>query len=174
MKKSAAKLTTKAILAHLDLSKTRFYELRKTIPEFAGNSLDAMRAAYVRHLRAAASGARPLSGTFSDGDDEIDADFERARLLRERADAQTLENQRKRRELLPTESISDAWNLMLSNFRARVLQLPNKLLPQLQTAANYAEAEQRFKQEINECLTELSNFDADKLAAAAGLEFARV
>lgn len=95
---------------------------------------------------------------------EIDLDHERARVQKLTADKLELHVRQRKRELLETEAVRDRWNLMLSNFRARVLQLPNKLLPLIQASASYAEAEQVFKSGVNECLTELAELDPDDIA----------
>ena len=99
-----------------------------------------------------------------DGTGVIDAEHEQARVRKFTADKLELEVKRRRSELLLAEGVSSTWNLMLSNFRARVLQLPNKLLPLIQASTSYAEAEQVFKAGVNECLTELADCDPDTIA----------
>jgi len=95
---------------------------------------------------------------------EINLDHERARVQQLTADKIELHVKHRRRQLLETEAVRDRWNLMLSNFRARVLQLPSKVLQLIQAAASYAEAEAILKGAINECLNELADLDPDEIA----------
>jgi hypothetical protein len=92
-------------------------------------------------------------------------DIQRIRLTKAQAERLELDNRQRRRELLEADDVKDAWEIGISNCRARILQLPNKILPEIQQAASYAEAEIAFKRALTECLEELTAFDLDKLAS---------
>lgn len=93
----------------------------------------------------------------------LDLTKERARQASESANKLALGNARLRGELLPADVIAQVWNAMLSNFRARLLQMPSKLLPLIEAASSKAEAKQIMEVGVNECLNELANFDVSKI-----------
>lgn len=80
-------------------------------------------------------------------------------------------NRRLKAELLPAEEVRHLWLEMVAHLRARVLQLPTKLLPLLQAAANRAEAKDILDRCVHECLIELSELDAGRIKNVAQAEF---
>lgn len=106
-------------------------------------------------------GGRP---PLADPTGSLDAEHEQARVRKYSADMMELKVRTRIGELLEAIIVRDVWNVSLSNFRAKILQLPSKLLPLIQASGSYAEAEAIFKAAINECLDELSEFDKTKLS----------
>lgn len=166
-RRTTKKLTIAAICEHLDLSKQRFYVLRREIPAFAdGDDLDVIRRAYVEHLRSVAAGAKELHGKFRSGREEIDVDFERARLTREQADSKALDNAKRRGELADIDEVARLWNEMLSRLRAKMLQIPMKLMPLLAAAQSQAEAKDVLDTVVHETMTEMSRLDVSQVTDA--------
>lgn len=76
--------------------------------------------AYVEHLRGVASGR---------GDEELVYDLtrERARLAKEQADKQALQNEALRGSLVPAEEVKREWAAVLRTVRSKVLAVPSRV-----------------------------------------------
>ena len=83
-------------------------------------SLDAIREAYIRNLREHAAGR-------SSDDSTYDLTGERARLAHHQANIAALDEDVKRKTLIPAEQVRAKWQDMLASFRARLLALPTRI-----------------------------------------------
>lgn len=82
-----------------------------------------------------------------------------ARLAKERADAQEITNKVTRGELVDGRVAADVWGNRLSNFRNKVLALPNKVAPMLAGVTDPEEAKAILDREYEEALAELGTPD---------------
>jgi phage terminase Nu1 subunit (DNA packaging protein) len=148
--------------SHLDLSVTRFNDLvRQDILPREGRAkfdLDAVRVAYIRHIRDIAGGKK--SGT-----DAPELTAERARLARAQADKAEMEVAALEGKLVPAESVEKVWTALTTSFRSRMVAMPGKLAHQLAAIQNPAEAEAFIRKSIYEALDELSNFSPEQCGA---------
>lgn len=96
--------------------------------------------------------------------------YQNARLAHARADAQEIKNKVTRGELVDGRVVADVWAGRLSNFRNKVLALPNKVAPMLEGVTDPEEAKAILDREYEEALTELGTPDevmADVMARTA-------
>lgn len=111
--------------------------------------LKATVLAYVTHLRGIAAG-------WGTEEQAINLTAERARLAREKADAQALRNATLRRDLVPAVEVGRAWGDVLRQVRARIMAVPSRLRQSLTLSAADADTIDR---EIRAALTELGHAD---------------
>lgn len=110
-------------------------------------SLDEIRVAYLRRLREKAAGRS------SDG--EFDLTTERARLAHHQANIAALDEDVKRKTLIPADLVKQKWQDMQASARAKLLSLPTKVaascvgLPEIQIEAT-------ARGIVNEALDELA------------------
>lgn len=106
---------------------------------------------YIRYLRDRAIGADALP--------DESARACRARLLKAQAEAQEMENEKNRGDLLSVAVIERAWTEMASVFKSRILSIPGKAAPQVVSCNSIAEVKAVLEQMIFEALDELSRGD---------------
>jgi len=154
-----------AIAAYLGVSTRHWRSLRgKLVKPGAGQSIGEINRLYRRALKGAPNS---VSGVHEQGTDKIDADYERARLLRAQASIRTMEERKMRGELLDAAMTGQVWRLMLVRFKTRTEQLPSKLLPVLASAQTEAERQAVFVAGIDECLNELADLDVQAVSDGA-------
>jgi phage terminase Nu1 subunit (DNA packaging protein) len=120
--------------------------------------------AYIRYLRDRAMGR--------DGEFSSDIASERTRLIRENADRVAMENAKARGELIPAPLVRVSVERTFTAFKARIEAIPRKAVPRLKGIAGDA-ARERVLRELNrEALSELSNFDFDRLVGGVEKELA--
>jgi len=85
--------------------------------------------------------------------------YQNARLAHARADAQEIKNKVTRGELIDGQIVADVWGNRLSNFRNKVLALPNKVAPMLEGVTDPEEATAILDREYEEALAELGTPD---------------
>lgn len=93
----------------------------------------------------------------------LDYQAEKAREAFERANKLELANKQKRGEIVKVSSVQRVWSAMLSNFRSRVLAIPNKCLPLIEGATSKAEVRAILDRAVRECLLELSELEPSKV-----------
>ena len=103
---------------------------------------------YVQYLQDRASGQSLES---------VDYHKERARLTKLQADEKSLLLEQLRGKLLTVEDVSETWVEMITNARAKLLSLPNKMAGQVTGLQEMAEVEALLKTTIYEALTELAD-----------------
>jgi phage terminase Nu1 subunit (DNA packaging protein) len=139
----------------LDLSPRRVYQLANegVIPRAEKGRYELVPAVrgYIRYLRDRAIGAGALP--------EDAARAFRARLIKAQAEAQEMENEKVRGELIPQAVVGRAWADMAMAFRARTLSVPKKAAPQVVGVNSIAEIEGILERMIMEALDELSHAD---------------
>lgn len=152
---------------HLDLSQPSVSNLVKSAiiePQARGRyDLDECRIAYIRHLRASASGRQGGSGPLS-------LEGERARLAKEQADAKAMENQVTRGELVKAADVSVAWEQIGTEVKRVLLSIPSDLAPLLEGTMSTAKREALLRDRIEEALEALTGMrvDAEQEDGAGG------
>lgn len=138
---------------YLDLSTTRIRVLKTDgiIPApkgTGGYDLDACRLSYIRYLRNLASGkVKGKAGSNTS---------ERTRLLTAQADRAELDLKIAQGEYIPAEMVSERWSRVASDFKARILSIPARMISKTLAAKSPAEIEIAFKELLFEALDELS------------------
>jgi phage terminase Nu1 subunit (DNA packaging protein) len=96
------------------------------------------------------------------GDDDLLA--HKTRFTKAKADSAEMEAARLSGRLIPAEDVADTWGSLASNFRARMLALPNAAAPQLLTAVDQAAVVSILKGLVDDALNELAGRGADSTA----------
>ena len=111
--------TQSEIAKHLDLSKRRVADLliELNLPT-KGCDLDTARIAYIKRLRDSAAGRMK--------DSELDYAAEKTRLTFHQANIAELDEDIKRGELIPAETVERVWSDLVASFRAKILSIPTK------------------------------------------------
>jgi phage terminase Nu1 subunit (DNA packaging protein) len=94
-------------------------------------------------------------GISSDGE-VYDYDAERARLTFHQANTASLEEARKKGELIPFEDVKTHWENLAANTRAKLLNLPGRLATALNEQSTVQERERVARELIYEALNELA------------------
>lgn len=94
-------------------------------------------------------------GVASNGE-SYDFNAERARLTFHQANISALEEEIKRKNVIPAEVVQGRWEAMAGNVRSKLLNLPGRLAVKVVGAATLQEAEQEAKLLIHEALQELA------------------
>lgn len=95
-------------------------------------------------------------GFETEGGKVLNLETERARLAKEQADKATLENKRLVGELVSIKDLIPVWEAIGVALKSRLLALPGKLAPVVQTAKTVAKAKAIIDESIRDVLTELS------------------
>lgn len=138
----------------LDVSERRVRQLRdeKVIAEVRPGLYDLIDTnhRYINYLRK----RNP------EGDETIDYNTERAKLVRAKRKNEEYELQLKENQLHAAEDIEAVMTDMLVNFKSRLMAIPSKLAPVLCKKTDKAEIFALLKDHIDEALMELSDFKA--------------
>ncbi len=110
---------------------------------------------YIKYLRDRAIG--------KEGEQSSDIASARTRLIRENADRAAMENAKARGELIPAPLLVKALEQTFTAFGARIEAIPRKAVPRLKTVSGDAAREKLLRDLVREALSELSNFDFDRL-----------
>ena len=144
------------IADHLDLSVKSVSNLKRAgvFPEAqrAGHDLDAVRVAYIRHLRETAAGRSAAYGV-------VDLTAERARLAAAQAVRAERENAVAEGEFLPRDEVHIAVTSAFALVRSKILALPSRMAPQVAPAMTPAEAQAMLKDACYEALDDLAATD---------------
>ena len=144
----------RAIARFLDVSERRVRQLRdeKVIAEVRPGLYDLIDTnhRYINYLRK----RNP------EGDETIDYNTERAKLVRAKRKNEEYELQLKENQLHAAEDIEAVMTDMLVNFKSRLMAIPSKLAPVLCKKTDKAEIFALLKDHIDEALMELSDFKA--------------
>lgn len=116
--------------------------------------LDAVRVAYIRHLRDVAGGRKSDS-------DAPELTAERARLTCAQATKAEMELAAMEGRLVAAEDVEKTWVVLLSSFRSRIIALPVKSAHQCAAMTNAAEIEVFLRNSIYEALNELSQYNSE-------------
>lgn len=142
----------RAIARFLDVSERRVRQLRdeKVIAEVRPGLYDLIDTnhRYINYLRK----RNP------EGDETIDYNTERAKLVRAKRKNEEYELQLKENQLHAAEDIEAVMTDMLVNFKSRLMAIPSKLAPVLCKKTDKAEIFALLKDHIDEALMELSDF----------------
>lgn len=145
----------KAVARFLDLSERRVRQLKdeKVIAEYPGTSglyeLVPTLHAYINYLRK----QNP------DSEDGIDYNAERAKLVRAKRLNEEYELRLKENKLHEAELVEMLLTNMLLNFKSRLMAIPSKLSPILSKKTDKAEIFKILKDQIDEALNELSDYE---------------
>ena len=145
--------TQREVAEHLDLSVKRISELIKdgVLPSKRGRSplnIDVCRHSYISYLRKL-GGYHKKSGTG-------DIAEEKTKLTAAQAKKAELEVAVIEGNLIPANAVEDTWTSYISNVRAKLLALPNRIAHQVISVDKYAEAELIIKEQVYDALNELA------------------
>ena len=150
---------TKQVARFLDITERRVRQLREEgiISEIRPGLYDLIDAnhRYINYLR----------NRNPDSEERIDYNAERAKLVKAKRENEEYDLRLKRRELHTSEEIERVIETMLINFRSRLSSIPSKLAPILSKKKDTAEIASLIKYQIDEALTELSEFEGMEEAA---------
>ena len=93
---------------------------------------------------------------------KLDGAHERARLAKEKADAQAIENAKALGELVQKDEVATNWDKLVTACKTRLLAIPNKAAPQV-VGMDPKEASGFIRGLIVEALEELANGDVAEL-----------
>ena len=100
--------------------------------------------------------ARALALIFGEGAEGLDPAQERALLDRTRRELAELDLDTRRGHLIAAETVSQKWDSIAANIRAKLLNLPGRLTTTAYGTSTPGEHEQIAKRLIHECLSELA------------------
>lgn len=112
--------------------------------------IDEVRAQYIKHFRAIASG-RAASG-------DLDLGAERARLAKEQADAKEMENAIERGDLVYIEKVAKEFEAQLLKAKTKLLAMPSKIAAEVHASANVKEAKELIERNMQDALSELVGY----------------
>jgi DNA-binding transcriptional ArsR family regulator len=115
-------------------------------------SMDAIRLAYIDHLRGVAAGNRSENG--------IDLVAERAMTERITRELKLLELAEKRGQLVSASQLEAAYGQMVDAFRAELLALPDKVVDDIRTLHGIDIDVELVNEYVINALAELSGHDA--------------
>lgn len=156
------RLTQQFIARHLDLNERNVRDfLGKVGLDHKQATLDEIRVAYIRHLREQAAGRM---GT---GETGLVLADQRARLAKEQADKQEMDNQERRRELIPAGVVM----LVLSEIASRLNPVLDTIPARLSLACKgfTAEAKDIVQKELAAIRNEFADFEFFQKALSDGL-----
>ena len=151
------------IAEHLDLAQKQVSEMvAKLGIDYRNASMDEVRIAYIRQLRAAASGHRS-----SNGDDLVAERVQTERVSRELMLLQLAE---KRGRLVDVEQLAQAYSQMVGAFKTELLARDDKLKTELDALYGVNVDGELLNAHTRAALEQLSRYDAggDGAADAAG------
>lgn len=144
---------TRAVARFLDVSERRVRQLRdeKVFAETRPGLYDLIDTnhRYINYLRK----RNPES------EESIDYNTERAKLVRAKRRNEEYELQLKELTLHTAEDVETVMKNMLVNFKSRLMAIPAKLSPVLCKKTDKAEIFKLLKEQIDEALMELSDFN---------------
>lgn len=150
--------TSKKMAEYLDVTERRVRQMRdeEIIRENRTGLYDPMETMkrYIRYLHSNGNGLND----------------ERAKLLGVKREKAEIELEEIKGGLHRTEDIERALSTMLMNFRTRITAIPAKLAGDLAKMDNQMDVFDRLKQETDEALEELSNYDTAFAAEESGDE----
>ena len=155
---------TKQVARFLDITERRVRQLRDEgiILELRPGLYDLIDTnhRYINYLR----NRNPDNG------ERIDYNTERAKLVKAKRENEEYDLRLKRRELHTSEEIERVMTTMLINFKSRLSAIPSKLAPILSKKKDTAEIASLIKQQVDEALIELSDFEKMEAIAEGGVE----
>lgn len=141
------------IAQHLDMSQQAASAFCKSAGlDWRALTLDEIRVAYIRHIREQAAGRA------SSEDGEYDLVAERARLAHHQANIAALDEDVKRKTLIPADQVKSKWQDMKASARARLLALPTRVAASC-VGRGEIEIEREARDIVSQALEELSRGD---------------
>tara|TARA_R100000353_G_scaffold173344_1_gene139575 strand:- start:461 stop:973 length:513 start_codon:yes stop_codon:yes gene_type:complete len=145
--------TRKEVSEHLFMTPQNVAKLIKdgvfvTQPGANPLDLDHCRRSYIAFLQNKAR------YNLKDGSGDITE--EKTRLTRAQADKAELDVEVIEGKLIPTDLVIETWINYISNCRAKLLSLPNKIAHLVIAVDNFPDAEKIIKEQVNQSLEELS------------------
>lgn len=157
--------TQKQIADHLDLSQKQVSELMGELGiDWRNETLERIRVAYIRRLRAAAAGHQA-----SDGSDLV-----RERVMTERVDRELKELQlaEKRGQLVSLEQLEPELAQMVVAFRSDLLARDDKLKSDLDALYGINVDLQVLNDYTHESLNQLARYDPERAGTATSIDAA--
>ncbi|WP_196480985.1 MarR family transcriptional regulator [Burkholderia territorii] len=147
--------TQQQIAEHLDLDQSavsRFVD--KVQLDYREATLDAIRIAYIRHLREMAAGRASGSG--------IDLVAERAKTEIVDREIKLLTLAEKKGQLVNVAQLEQAFGQMVGAFQTELLALPDKLVQELRALYDVEVDVEWLNEHMYGCLEQLSQYDPDR------------
>ena len=131
------------------------------LSELTGVSRDTIRkrcgAMLTEGIRAQEIESSEALRLIYNADSDYDYDREKARLTHHQANIANLEEEIKRKNLLPAELVQTHWEQMAANTRGKLLNLPGRLASSVMGAETVQQAEKAAMDLVREALEELSS-----------------
>ena len=149
------KVTYKRFGDAVGLPKSRITKLVRDEVIDLNRGLDQSVIDYCQDLRDRLSNKKKVDGTLTD---------HRARHEKIKADLAELELKKRQRELIPANQVEEAWGMMISTCRAKLLGIPNRsgrivlsIVRSKITQAEQREINEAMRKEIYAALSELAS-----------------
>lgn len=119
---------------------------------------------YIKYLKINSEFKNSKNETSNINSDDSSVDYDKERALLEKAKREKAELQLKamRGEYHDSKSVEKVMNDMIANFKSKLLSLPSRASPQILGLDNIGEIQEVLQREIQEALTELSEYDPKK------------
>lgn len=146
--------TQKEAAAHIDINDRHLRRLQKSgvLPISKGKGgldLEQVRLAYISYLRGLGQSEKKADTTLEQ---------EKTRLTKAQADKVEYEYQILEGKYLSSEIVFDAWSVVCSNVKSKVLSLPTKASKKILGFDNLEEIEDILTKEVYEILNELKDY----------------
>jgi hypothetical protein len=89
-------------------------------------------------------------------DTDYDYDTEKARLTHHQANIASLEEEIKRKNLIPADAVQSHWEAMIGNMRGKMLNLPGRLASTVVGTDTLQDAERQAMMLVREALEEVA------------------
>lgn len=153
--------TQAQIAEHLDLAQQQVSELMALLQiDWRTASMDAIRVAYIRQIRAQAAGHRSASG------DDLVA--ERVKTERVSRELMLLNLAEKQGTLIHVEQLRPMYSQMVGSFKTELLALPDKLKAELDALHGINVDAELLNAHVRAALEQLSRYDPGDSRAADG------
>lgn len=144
--------TQSEIAIHLDMSVTRLKELLPRLNVADRSDLDAIRCAYINHLRATSAGR-------GGEDHQTRLAIARARESELKGDKLEMDMAREAGNLVPADELEQAWSALIASARAELLSMAAKLRAELQRLFDIDAPADLIESHVHAALEHLANAD---------------
>lgn len=136
------------------VSVTKLSELTGISRDTIRKRCGALLTEGVRAQEIESSDALPL---IYNADSDFDYDSEKARLTHHQANIAGLEEEIRKKNLIPADAVQSHWESMIGNMRGKLLNLPGRLASKVIGADTMQDAEREAMLLVREALEEVSH-----------------
>lgn len=144
--------TQNEIADHLDMSVTRLKELLPRLSVSDPSDMDAVRVAYINHLRNTAAGR-------GGEDHQLRLAIAKARESELKGDRLEMDMARDAGQLLPADELEQEWTALIASARAELLSMTAKLRAELQRLFDIDVPADLIESHVHAALEHLANSD---------------